>query len=181
MRKKNEKKTESFAHCRGKTTSLFAFQAPKAGNKQQFLERDMLNTLPVGYGCAKRLCEIPHSVLEDTKNDFLTICKLDMSLLSQSEMKCHHIKEQSAGFGINSERLHTQAAASLETVVEAQVGHFSGVMGCGTAVRLLVWELVMAGQRPVRLGSLAELGAIQGMKNKRTGYSDAKPYKRNVH
>lgn len=46
--------------CEGKrTASLFAFQAPKAGNKQQFLERDMLNTLPVGYGCAKRLCEIP--------------------------------------------------------------------------------------------------------------------------
>lgn len=101
-KKKNETKPESFAHCTGKTASLFAFQAPKAGNKQQFLERDMLNTLPVGYGCAKRLCEIPHSVLEDTENDFLTICKLDMSLLSQSEMKCHHIKEQSAGFGINS-------------------------------------------------------------------------------
>lgn len=39
----------------------------------------------------------------------------------------------------------------------------------------------MAGRRPVRLGSLAELGAVQGMKNKRTGYSDAKLYKRNVH
>lgn len=56
-----EPKPESFfAHCEGKkNASLFAFQAPKAGNKQQFLERDMLNTLPVGSGRAKRLCEIP--------------------------------------------------------------------------------------------------------------------------
>lgn len=53
-----------------KKASLFAFQAPKAGNKQQFLERDMLNTLPVGYSCAKQLCEIPHSVFGDAENDF---------------------------------------------------------------------------------------------------------------
>lgn len=38
----------------------------------------------------------------------------------------------------------TCAAESLETVVEAQVGH-SGVMGCCMAVKLLVCELVMAG------------------------------------
>lgn len=46
-----------------KKATLFAFQAPKAWNKQQFLEHDVLNTLPVGYNCAKQLCEIPRSVL----------------------------------------------------------------------------------------------------------------------
>lgn len=63
-----------------KKATLFAFQAPKAGNKQQFLERDMLNTLPVGYSCAKQLCEIPHSVFGDAGNDFFAIYKLDSLL-----------------------------------------------------------------------------------------------------
>lgn len=50
--------------------TLFAFEAPKAGNKQQFLERDMLNTLPVGYSHAKQLCEIPRSVFGDAEDGF---------------------------------------------------------------------------------------------------------------
>lgn len=65
-----------------KKATLFAFQAPKAGNKQQFLERDMLNTLPVGYSRAKQLCEIPRSVFGDAENGFfLTIYNPDTSLL----------------------------------------------------------------------------------------------------
>lgn len=63
----------------GKKATLFAFQAPKAGNKHQFLERDMLNTLPVGYSRAKQLCEIPRSVFRDAENGFLTIYKPDAS------------------------------------------------------------------------------------------------------
>lgn len=55
--------------------TLFAFQAPKAGNKQQFLERDMLNTLAAGYSRAKQLCEIPPSVSGGAQNGFLTIYK----------------------------------------------------------------------------------------------------------
>lgn len=72
-----KKKTDRSTHCRGKKAKLFAFQAPKAGNKQQFLERDMLNTLPVGYSPAKQLCEIPRSVFGDAENGFLTIYKPD--------------------------------------------------------------------------------------------------------
>lgn len=69
-----------------KKALLFAFQAPKAGNKQQFLERDMLNTLPVGYSRAKQLCEISRSVFGDAENDFfLTPYKLDTSLLNGTE------------------------------------------------------------------------------------------------
>lgn len=49
------------------------------------------------------------------------------------------------------------------------------------AVKLLVWELVMAGRGAERLGSLAEPWAIQGMKNKRAGYSDAEPHKISLH
>lgn len=40
------------------------------------------------------------------------------------------------------------------------------------AVKPLVCELVMAGRKAERLGRLAALGAIQGIKN-RAGYSDA--------
>lgn len=73
-----------------KKDTLFAFQAPKAGNKQQFLERDMLNTLPFGYSSAKQLCEIPRSVFGDAGNGFLTICKPGASLLKCTEFeKCH--------------------------------------------------------------------------------------------
>lgn len=64
------KQTRVLNTMQRKKASLFAFQTPKAGNKQQFLERDMLNTLPVGYSCAKQLCEIPHSVFGDAANDF---------------------------------------------------------------------------------------------------------------
>lgn len=53
-----------------KEATLFAFQSPIARNKQQFLERDMLNTLPVGYSRAKQLCEIPRSVFGDAENVF---------------------------------------------------------------------------------------------------------------
>lgn len=52
---------------------LFAFQAPAAENKQQFLERDMLNTLPGGYSCAKQLYEISCSAFRRAENDFLTV------------------------------------------------------------------------------------------------------------
>lgn len=39
-------------------------------------------------------------------------------------------------------------------------------MGCYTAVKLLVCELVKAGRDAELLGSLAQLGAIQGMENR---------------
>lgn len=48
-------------------------------------------------------------------------------------------------------------------------------------VKLFVSELVMAGQSTQRLGSLAELGAIQGDGKQGAGYSDAEPHKRNLH
>lgn len=41
-------------------------------------------------------------------------------------------------------------------------GSTGRVMGCCTAVKLLVCALVMAGRSTERLGSLAELGAILG-------------------
>lgn len=61
--------------CENQNNPLFAFQAPGAENKQRFLERDMLNTLPVGYSGAKQLCEISCWVFKNAENDFLTILK----------------------------------------------------------------------------------------------------------
>lgn len=49
------------------------------------------------------------------------------------------------------------------------------------AVKLLVCELVMAGRSAKRLGSFAELRAIQRIEKQGAGYGDAEPHKRNLH
>lgn len=72
------KQTRVLNTMQRKKASLFAFQTPKAGNKQQFLERDMLNTLPVGYSFVK----YPIQCLEMLAMTFFTICKPDTTLLN---------------------------------------------------------------------------------------------------
>ena len=54
---------------------------------------------------------------------FLTICKPDTSpAINCAEFECHFTKEKSSGRDLDD----VCAAESLETVVEAQVGHFRG-------------------------------------------------------
>lgn len=73
--RKNGNKNRLLCIVQRDIATLFAFRALKAGNKQQFLERDMLNTLAAGYSRAKQLCEMPRSVCGGAQNGFLTIYK----------------------------------------------------------------------------------------------------------
>lgn len=94
-KKKNPTAKRSATSAEKRIPHYLHFRHPKLGNKHQFLERDMLNTLAVGCSLTKRLCEI----LLDTLR---TACSL-LPFTAEEDWKP---QEESAGLALIALRKH---------------------------------------------------------------------------